>query len=71
MIRIEIINEGSKTVIEREEIHPVTALDDLLNILFISGFELEDIREALQILTNPQKNNHKNESKDVQNTCSI
>ena len=47
MIKIEIVKDGVKTTLERENIEPIEALDDLLNLLFVMGFELETIEKAI------------------------
>jgi hypothetical protein len=37
MIKIEIHKDGLKTALEREIIEPIDALDDLMNLLFVTG----------------------------------
>ena len=71
MIKIEIATEGGKLTLERENIDPVEALDDLMNLLFISGFEIDSVEKAILDCAEKLKNNHKNDTKTVQNTCSL
>jgi len=71
MIKIEININGAKTSVEREIVDPVQAFDDLLNLLFVSGIDTEELVKSIIETSNKIKNNHKNESKDLPNTCSI
>jgi hypothetical protein len=71
MIKIEISTGGGKLTLERENIEPVEALDDLMNLLFVSGFEINSVEEAIIDCAEKIKNNHKNDTKTVQNTCSL
>lgn len=71
MIKIEIVKDGVKTTLERENIEPIEALDDLLNMLFVMGFELETIEKAIIDFSENLKNNHKNDTKAFQNTRSL
>jgi hypothetical protein len=71
MIKIEIVKDGVKTTLERENIEPIEALDDLLNLLFVTGFELETIEKAIIDFSEKLKNNHKNDTQTFQNTRSL
>lgn len=71
MILIQIENDGVIHTTTREKIDPVNCLDDLINILFVSGFEIEDVQKAILETAEQIKKNHKNESKTIPNTCSI
>ena len=71
MIKIEIVKDGVKTTLERENIEPIEALDDLLNLLFVMGFELETIEKAIIDFSEKLKNNHKNDTQTFQNTRSL
>lgn len=70
MIKIEIRTDNSSHTIERQDANPVQALDDLLNLLFISNTDVNEIQKAIIETADKIKKDHKNESK-VQNTCSI
>jgi hypothetical protein len=71
MILIQIENDGVIHSTTREKIEPVNCLDDLINILFMAGYEIEDIQKAILETAEHIKNNHKNEPKTIPNTCSI
>jgi hypothetical protein len=71
MIKIEIVKDGVKTTLERENIEPIEALDDLLNLLFVTGFDLEPIEKAILDFSEKLKNNHKNDTQTFQNTRSL
>jgi archaellum component FlaD/FlaE len=71
MIKIEIFKDGVKTTLEREKVEPLEALDDLLNLLFVTGFELENIEKAILDFSEKLKNNHKNDTQTFQNTRSL
>jgi hypothetical protein len=71
MIKIEIVKDGVKTTLEREKVEPIEALDDLLNLLFVAGFELETIEKAILEFSGKLKNNHKNDTETFQNTRSL
>lgn len=71
MIKIEIHKDGAKTTLERENIEPIEALDDLMNLLFVSGFEINAVEKAIIDCADKLKNNHKNDTKTFQNTCSL
>lgn len=65
-MKIEITKDGSKYVVERETFDAETAFDDFLNLLFISGVDIEDLQKIIE--TGKIKQNHKkNEPKRVQN----
>ena len=71
MILIQIETDGVIHSTTREKIDPVHSLDDLMNLLFVAGYEIEDIQKAIVETAEHIKNNHKNESKTIPNTCSI
>ena len=71
MIKIEIHKDGLKTTLERETIDPVEALDDLMNLLFVSGFEISSVEKAIIDCAEKLKNNHKNDTQTLQNTRSL
>jgi len=67
-MKIEITKDGSKYVIERETFDAETAFDDFLNLLFISGVEIEDLQTIINTSSNKLKENHKkNEPKRKEN----
>lgn len=70
MIKIEIRTESSIHTIERQKVDGVQALDDLLNLLFISQSDVKEIQKAIVETADKIKKDHKNDSK-VQHTCSI
>ena len=66
-MKIEITKDNTKYSVEREEFEAETALDDFLNLLFISGTELTELEKILKLLNNKQQENHKkDESKTIQ-----
>lgn len=69
MITIQIQLGEVKYIIERNNLEASQALDDLLNLLFISGVDLTAIEKALSSYKKPE-NNHKNE-KTIQNSSII
>lgn len=71
MILIQIETDGVIHSTTREKIEPVDCLDDLINLLFVAGYEIDDIQKAILETAEHIKNNHKNESKTIPNTCSI
>jgi archaellum component FlaD/FlaE len=71
MIKIEIVKDGVKTTLEREKVEPLEALDDLLNLLFVTRFEIENIEKAILDFSEKLKNNHKNDTQTFQNTRSL
>ena len=67
-MKIEITKDGSKYVIERETFDAEIAFDDFLNLLFISGVEIEDLQKIINTSSNKLKENHKkNEPKRKEN----
>jgi hypothetical protein len=71
MILIQIETDGVIHSTTREKIDPVHSLDDLMNLLFVAGYDLDEIQKAILETAEQIKNNHKNESKTIPNTCSI
>ena len=71
MIKIEIHKDGAKTTLERENIEPIDALDDLVNLLFVTGSEIDSIEKAIIDFADKLKNKHKNETQTLQNTRSL
>lgn len=71
MIKIEISSERIKHTVEREDINPETSLDDLINILFISGYDISDIEIAIISLADKLENKHKNDKETIQNSRSL
>ena len=59
MIKIEIHKDGAKTTLERENIEPIDALDDLMNLLFVTGSEIDSIEKAIIDFADKLKNKHK------------
>ena len=69
-MKIEITKDGSKYVVERETFDAETAFDDFLNLLFISGVDIEDLQKIIE--TGKIKQNHKkDESKRIQNSSHL
>ena len=71
MLRIEIKSESSIHTIERTEFEPVQALDDLINLLYMSKYDITEIQKAVIEFAESIKKDHKNEAGKVQRTCSI
>jgi len=71
MILIQIENDGVIHSTTREKVDPVNCLDDLINILFVSGLDIEEVQKAILETAEQIKKNHKNEPKTNTNTCSI
>ena len=72
MIKIEITKDGSKYVIERDSFDAEIAFDDFLNLLFISGVEIEDLQTIINAPNTKLKQNHKkDEPKTIQGFSNI
>jgi len=71
MMKIEITKEGVKHSVERENDDLSTSFQDFINLLFIVGYEPEDIEKLIEEIVKNTKQNHKNEPKTFQNTCSL
>jgi hypothetical protein len=72
-MKIEITINSSKYVVERESFDAETAFDDFLNLLFISGVEVEELQKIINLsLKKTVKENHKkDELKNLPNTCNL
>lgn len=58
-MKLELTIQGNKFSVERESFEPERAFDDFLNLLFVSGIEVEAIEEILKLSNNKIKENHK------------
>lgn len=67
MIRIEIIRNGARNIIERDEVDVITSMEDLMNLLFISGTDIHELEESFVTISQDIKNKHKNEQQANQN----
>ncbi len=72
-MRIEITINGSKYLVERESFDAETAFDDFLNLLFISGVEVEDLEKIINLASKKtvKENHKKDELKNLPNTCNL
>ncbi len=71
-MKIQIIRDNTTYSIEKEEFDAEEAFDGFLNLLFISGTELEDLENLLNILNEKAQQNHKkDESKTNQSFSNI
>jgi hypothetical protein len=71
-MKIQIIRDNTTYSVEREEFDAELAFDDFLNLLFISGTELQDLENLINILNEKSKQNHKkDESKTIQGFSNI
>lgn len=71
-MKIEITINGNKYVVERTSFDIEVAFDDFLNLLFISGVDIQELQKITTLAPEKTKNNHKkDESKNLQNTCNL
>ena len=72
-MKIEITINNSKYVVERESFDAEIAFDDFLNLLFISGVEVEELEKIINIASKKivKENHKKDELKNLPNTCNL
>lgn len=70
-IRIEIRKNGATNTIERDGVDPTTSIEDLMNLLFISGTDIHELEESLITISQEIKNKHKNEHKANKNPSTM
>lgn len=71
-MKIEITINDNKYVVERTSFDIEVAFDDFLNLLFISGVDIQELQKITTLVSEKTKNNHKkDESKNLQNTCNL
>lgn len=71
-MKIEITINGNKYVVERTTFDVEVAFDDFLNLLFISGVDIQELEKITTLASEKTKNNHKkDESKNLQNSCNL
>lgn len=71
-MKIQIIRDNTTYSIEREKFDAEEAFDDFLNLLFVSGTELKDLEDLINVLNEKSKQNHKkDEPKTIQGFSNI
>jgi hypothetical protein len=70
-IRIEIRKNGATNTIERDGVDATTSIEDLMNLLFISGTDIHELEESLITISQEIKNKHKNEHQANKNPSTM
>lgn len=70
--KISLEMGSDRYTVERPNFSPREAFEDFLNMLFISGTDIEEIRDIIDSWTDQTKKNHKtNEPKADKGPCNL
>lgn len=74
MTTITVTVDGATYSVQRDEFDVQTCYDDFLNLLFMSGADLDSLSEIVkagQIGGKPKKDHTKDEDQQLSNPCNI